>query len=67
MLGLLEENERNGRGLPRFGFCKRGGCPLLLAVEGKKKIKPAGREERKMMSFSGLSLAKQKREGTALV
>ena len=50
MLGLLEENERNGRGLPRFGFCKRGGCPLLLAVEGKKKIKPAGREERKMMS-----------------
>jgi len=50
VLGLLAENERKGRGLPRFGFCKRGGYPLLLAAEGKKKVKPAGREERKMMS-----------------
>jgi hypothetical protein len=37
-----------GEGCPGLA---RGGCPLLLAAGGKKKVKPAGREERKMMSF----------------
>jgi hypothetical protein len=37
------------RGLPRFGFAREG--TVLMAAEGKKKVKPAGREERKMMSF----------------
>jgi len=41
-LGLLEENERKGRGLPRFGFAREGGCPLWRVAEGKKKIKGRG-------------------------
>ena len=33
---------------------------MLGLLRGRRKIKPARREERKMMSFSGLSLARQR-------
>jgi hypothetical protein len=39
----------------------------LLAAGGKKKVKPAGREERKMMSSLVCLWPGKKREGTALV
>jgi hypothetical protein len=34
-LGLLEENERKGRGLPRFGFAGEGVVPCCWLPEGK--------------------------------
>jgi len=34
-LGLLEENERKGRGLPWFGFAGEGVVPCCWLPEGK--------------------------------
>jgi hypothetical protein len=36
-LGLLEENERKGRGLPRFGFAREGVVPCCWLLRGRRK------------------------------
>jgi len=36
-LGLLEENERKGRGLPRFGFAREGVVPCGGLLRGRRK------------------------------
>jgi len=41
-LGLLEENERKGRGLPRFGFAREGVVPCCWLLKGRRKSKAQG-------------------------
>jgi hypothetical protein len=36
-LGLLEENERKGRGLPRFGFAREGVVHCCWLLRGRRK------------------------------
>ena len=45
-------------------FCKRGGCPLLLVAEGKKKIKGSGEVcEGCSGSWTTVERKKKEREG----
>jgi hypothetical protein len=41
-LGLLEENERKGRGLPRFGFAREGVVPCCGLLRGRRKSRGGG-------------------------
>jgi hypothetical protein len=41
-LGLLEENERTGRGLPRFGFAREGAVPCSWLLRGGRKSNRLG-------------------------
>jgi hypothetical protein len=52
-------------------FCKRGGCPLLLVAEGKKKIKGSGARRRAVRVCVGLwgswtTVERKKKKGKAV-
>jgi hypothetical protein len=67
-LGLLEENERKGRGLPQSGFAREGVVPCCWLLRGRRKSRGGERCVRAVRvcgSVGGWTTVKKKkgREG----
>ena len=54
MLGLLEENERKGRGLPRFGFAREGAVPCCWLLKGRRKSNRLGERRGRLAEDDGV-------------
>ena len=72
-LGLLEENERKGRGLPRFGFAREGVVPCCGLLRGRRKSRGGGEVceglwgmQRRSVVASGGPGGEKKKKGKAV-